>query len=96
MKRSLPVTGSIPIVPRIRPTTAIISALISELPVTLLSTTKANTISEANSGGPKASAACASGGAIRTRPKIAIVPAMNEPMAAMASAGPARPCCAIW
>ena len=82
-------------VPRISPTTAIISALMSEVPVTLLNTTKPNTISAANSGGPKASAACASGGAISTRPKIEIVPPMKEPMAAMASAGPARPFCAI-
>ena len=95
VKRPLPVTGSRPIVPMMRPTTAIISALTSDLPVTLLRTTKPNTISEANSGGPNASAASASGGASRTRPKIAIVPAMKEPSAAIASAGPARPACAI-
>ncbi len=47
--------------------------------------------------GPKASAAVASGGAKqRPRPIVAIVPAMNEPMAAMPSAVPAWPLMAIW
>jgi hypothetical protein len=29
-------------------------------------------------------------------PMVVIVPPMKEPMAATASAGPARPCLAIW
>ena len=83
-------------VPRIRPTTAIIRALINEVPVTLLKTMNPNTIREKNSGGPKARAASARGGARNVSPKIAMVPPMNEPVAEMASAGPARPCWAIW
>ena len=79
-----------------RPTTAIIRDLISDPPVTLLRTMNPQTISEKYSGGPKASAAWARGGARKTMPKIPRVPAMNEPMAQMASAGPALPFRAIW
>jgi hypothetical protein len=50
VKRWLPVTGSRPIVPRMRPTIAIISAFTSEPPVALLTTTNPNTVSEKNSG----------------------------------------------
>ncbi len=51
-------------------------------------TMKPKTIREKYSGGPKAKAASASGGARKTSPKMAMVPAMNEPMAQIASAGP--------
>ena len=43
------------------------------------------------SGGPKRSAKLAKGGASSMRPTILTVPAINDPMAAIASAGPARP-----
>ena len=48
------------------------------------------------SAGPNFTANRASVGATSIRPTIASVPAMNEPMAAMPSAGPARPWRAIW
>ena len=48
------------------------------------------------SAGPNFTAKRASVGATSIRPTIASVPAMNEPMAAMPSAGPARPWRAIW
>ena len=54
----------------INPTTAIMSDLISEVPVTLLRTMNPKTIREKYSGGPKASAASAKGGARKTRPKM--------------------------
>ena len=38
----------------------------------------------------------ASGGAASTSSTVATVPAKKEPSAAVASAGPARPCLAIW
>jgi hypothetical protein len=44
------------------------------------------------SGGPKASANRASGGASSISATTLTVPATNEPIAAIASAGPARPC----
>ena len=48
------------------------------------------------SGGPNATATRASVGATSISAMMAKVPAMNEPSAAMPSAGPARPCLAIW
>ena len=48
-------------------------------------------MSEKYSGGPKLSAARASGGAARARMRVATVPAKKEPRAAVASAGPAWP-----
>ncbi len=50
-----------------------------------------STSSEAYSGGPKRSAKLASGGAITVVTITPKVPAMNEPIAAMQSAAPARP-----
>ena len=47
------------------------------------------------SAGPSCSANSASQGAAKVSPSVAMVPAMNEPIAAVASAGPARPACAI-
>ena len=49
------------------------------------------TISEKYSGAPNLSASSAIGGPKRAMRIVPIVPAMNEPIAAMASAGPARP-----
>ena len=51
--------------------------------------------SEVYSAGPNWIAIAASGGANRARIAVAIVPAKNEAMAAVASASPARPCRAI-
>ncbi len=48
------------------------------------------------SGGPKARANFASGGATSMSPRTEIVPAMKDPKAAIPRAGPARPFNAIW
>ena len=53
-------------------------------------------ISAAYSGGPKLSATLASVGAINIRPITLTVPAMNDAIAAMPSAWPARPWRASW
>ena len=47
------------------------------------------------SGGPNRSATAVSGGASSMMPTTLRVPAMNDPIAAMPRAGPARPCRAI-
>jgi hypothetical protein len=96
VNRASPLTGSRPIVPMIKPIKAIISDLRREFPVTLLRTMNPNTMREKYSAGPKASAARAKGGANATRPKSPMLPAMKEPMAQIASAGPALPFWAIW
>ena len=46
-------------------------------------------------GGPNFSAISASGGENSATTSVATLPAMNEAIAAMPSAGPARPCLAI-
>ena len=55
-----------------------------------------STISEKYSAGPNSSAMLVSGAAAAAMITVATQPAKNEPIAAMASAGPARPCIAIW
>ncbi len=92
----MPELTSVPTMPSSRPSTIIAIALTSE---PLASTTAAispSTISEKYSAGPNFSATSASGGANAATTSVAKVPAMNEPIAATASAVPARPWRAIW
>ena len=65
------------------------------LPSTALTVVKASTISMKYSGGPRRTAYSATRGAKKVTSTVAIVPATNEPMAAVASAAPARPLLAI-
>src|SRR3954453_9902561 len=57
---------------------------------------KPSTISEKYSAGPNFSASAVSGTPSAATSTVEKQPAMNEPIAAIASAGPARPCLAIW
>ena len=71
-------------------------ALMIEPCASTVAVTRPRTISEKYSGELKRSAKIASGSpkaAMNTVPKQ---PATNEPIAAMPSAAPARPCFAIW
>ena len=52
-------------------------------------------ISEKNSFGPNSNAVAVSGTASAASASVATQPAKNEPIAAVASATPARPCFAI-
>jgi hypothetical protein len=61
----------------------------------VIEATRPRTTSEKYSAGPNSSARRASGMANRARTIVPTVPAKNEPMAAVASAGPARPRLAI-
>ncbi len=58
--------------------------------------TRLISISEKYSGAANSSATSASGGPNSAISSVPTVPAKNEPIAAMASAGPARPWRAIW
>ena len=58
--------------------------------------TRPSTISEKYSAGPNISATEVSGAPSAATSTVATEPAKNEPIAAIASAGPARPCFAIW
>ena len=70
-------------------------ALSTEPRASTIAAIRPHTISEKYSGGPNFSATAASGGAAKQISSVATLPAKNEPMAAMPSAGPARPCLAI-
>lgn len=64
-------------------------------PSTELTVTNANNIKQKYSGGPSLIAKFANMGANKVTPTVAIDPATNEPIAAVAKAAPARPDLAI-
>ncbi len=82
--------------PSTAPTPAMSSAFAIEPCVRKVRTVSPSTIRLKYSAGPKAMATLASAGATSISATIAKVPAKNEASAAMPSAGPARPCLAIW
>ena len=74
-----------------RPSTVISSAASRFLPASPITRQSPATIRPKNSAGPNFKASVASGMATTTRAMVATVPPTNEPIAAMASAEPARP-----
>ena len=95
VKRGAPATGSMPTMAIKRPTTAEISASRTERPARPVTRDRPTSISAKNSGGPNFSARRVSGTASSTSPRVATMPPKNDPIAAIASAGPARPWRAI-
>ena len=85
-----------PTVPSSNPSTIIASAFIVEPLASAMEMTRPRTTSEKYSAGPNSSATDAIGGANSATRTVATVPAKKEPSAAVASAGPALPCRAIW
>jgi hypothetical protein len=71
-------------------------ALSTEPRASTTANTRPSTISEKYSAGPNSSATDVSGAPSAATSTVEKQPAMNEPIAAIASAGPARPCFAIW
>ena len=65
-------------------------------PVSSVTVVRPSSIRAKVSGGPNASDQRASSGETSISRTTPTVPAQNEPSAAMPSAGPARPCSAIW
>ena len=78
------------------PSTAMVSPASSERPPRPVMRQRPTSISAKNSGGPNFNATCASGGATTTSAMVAKIPPTNDPIAAMPSAVPPRPCLAIW
>ena len=68
-----------------------VSALMIEPLASTTAKIRPSTISEKYSAGPNSSAIAVSGAPSAATRTVATQPAKNEPMAAMASAGPARP-----
>src|SRR3972149_6094513 len=87
----MPVTRSVPTVASIRPKSVDSRALTRFSPASVEMLDSPSTIRAKFSAGPKTSAQPATGSAKNISATTLIVPAMNEPIAAMASAGPARP-----
>ena len=79
----------------INPRPVEIMAFATDFPVKLATVDRPKSISAKNSAGPKRSAKPATGSPINVKTIMLKVPATNDPMAHMASAGPARPCNAI-
>ena len=91
VKRTVPPSGSIPIVDSISPVTTMASDFTREPPVRLARSTTPRSAKAKYSAGPKASAARATRGAASCSATTLNVPATKEAIAAMASAAPARP-----
>jgi hypothetical protein len=72
-----------------------ISAMTTDRPASATTNESPTAMSANCSTGPNLSASRTMGGAAMTRPRVARVPPTNDPMAAMLSATPARPCRAM-
>ncbi|MHC2890938.1 hypothetical protein ACVIU4_002092 [Bradyrhizobium barranii subsp. barranii] len=94
--REAPVSMSEPTIESSRPNTIIAIAFSTEPLASTTAKIRPSTISEKYSAGPNASASFVSGAPRTAIKTVATQPAKNEPIAAIASAGPARPCLAIW
>ena len=81
---------------KITPKTPLMIPLSMDLPEKLVTSVNPMKVRAKYSGGPKDRATLASGGAIRLSVTVARVPAVKDAMAAIPSAGPARPFLAIW
>ena len=92
----MPELTSVPTMPSKSPITTIASALVMLSPASTAAATRPISISEKYSGAPNLRATSASGGPNSAMIRVHTVPAKNEPIAAIASAGPARPWRAIW
>jgi hypothetical protein len=96
VKREVWLKRSVPMPASHRPTSIASSALTIERPASSTTMARPSAIRPKYSGELKARAIFASGGAISITPRTPTVPAMNEAIAAMPSAAPARPLRAIW
>lgn len=91
VNRGRPLCRSSPTVDMARPNEVDSNPFASELPVSALTVLKAKIISAKYSVGPKFSANCAIGTAMKVRAVTPSVPAIKELIAAIESAAPARP-----
>src|SRR3954449_3809464 len=85
-----------PTVDNKRPIKTIAIALKIEPLASTTAKIRPSTISEKYSAGPNFSASAVSGTPKAATSTVDTQPAKNDPMAAIASAAPARPCRAIW
>ena len=95
-KRAVPELTSVPMIPSSSPSRIMPIACSSEPLASTIEATRPSTMSEKYSAGPNFSATSDSGGAASAIRNVHTVPAKKEPIAAIASATPARPLRAIW
>jgi hypothetical protein len=96
VKRSAPVSWSVPTVDNRMPTSTMQTAFNAEPRASMTTATSPKVMSAKYSAAPNAMATRASGGEATTMSSVATVPAKNDPSAEIASAAPARPWRAIW
>jgi hypothetical protein len=94
--RPAPVSRSEPTIDIRRPVITMAIALSTEPLASTTAKMRPSTISEKYSAGPNKSARLVSGAPSAATSTVATQPAKNDPIAAIASAAPARPCRAIW
>ena len=82
--------------PMARPKNRLARPRAADAPSTADTVVNASTMTAKYSAGPNLSAKSTMIGAMTVRRIVAMVPATKEPMAEVASAGPARPRLAIW
>ncbi len=95
VKRCVPEDMSVPIVPAAMPRATMVIAFSTEPWASMTEAIRPRMISEKYSGDPNRIANRLKGTASSATTNVAIVPAQNDPIAAMASAVPARPSRAI-
>ena len=94
--REAPVSMSDPTIDSSKPNTIIAMAFRIDPLASTVAKIRPSTISEKYSAGPNASASLVNGAPSTAIKTVETQPAKNDPIAAIASAGPARPCLAIW
>ena len=95
VSRCCPEVKSIPISPMVRPMPSAARPRTRELPSTDVTAMKASSMIAKVSAGETSTARSATSGATRASSRVAIVPATNDPIAAVARAWAARPLLAI-
>ena len=95
VNRAWPVCRSMPTSPSARPMNRLARPRTRLSPSTAVTVVSARTISAKYSAGPNSSASLTSCGATKLKASVAMVPATNEPIAAVASACAPRPLRAI-
>ncbi len=96
VNRLVELNRSVPMLAIHRPTSAASSALTIERPASSTTSARPSDIRPKYSGELNESASLAIGGATSMSPSTPTVPATKDAIAAMPSAGPARPLRAIW
>ena len=89
--RGFPVRTSMPTRPMTMPRKRLVTPRTSDAPSSAEAAVKANTMSAKYSAGPKRSATRTKTARGRSAARVPMVPAMNEPIAAVASAAAPRP-----